>query len=46
MSPSGNFATEAIHKGDTFLLPSQLTYTLKTNNTNEPLRVIMAQANA
>jgi mannose-6-phosphate isomerase len=45
VSPSGTFATEAIHKGDTFLLPSQLTYTLKTNNTNEPLRVIMAQAN-
>ncbi|MEI6046723.1 MAG: type I phosphomannose isomerase catalytic subunit, partial [Chloroflexota bacterium] len=46
VSPSNAFAAEAIHKGDTFLLPANLSYTLKASTTPEPLRVILAQANS
>lgn len=44
-SPTGEFEVENIGSGDTFLLPSSLSYLLQTTDSNQSLRVITAQAN-
>lgn len=45
-SGDGEFEPETIQTGDTFLIPARLSFSLKTDNQTEPLRVILAQAKA